>query len=256
MNFFIPIVSVLAITVLRCSELATKRDVIAGRVFEKTTLRLLIINGFVVLFAALLEYVLRDGTLTPLPYAIGVACGVASFVLRRRAIAALGRFWSLHVEMRETHQLVKEGPFRWVRHPAYLSIAEMTQMLLNLMINALQSNGQIQGVLVEAKQIDAPLDISSLKAGPGNVFLHEDVFENRPPFVGITVSDRSGGISSDIVEEIFEPYFTTKPRDKGTGLGLSMVSRLLKSRSGALHLTTVLGSGSSFTIFLPLVPNG
>lgn len=137
-----------------------------------------------------------------------------------------------------------------------VSEAELTQMLLNLMINALQgTNGQMRGIKVDAKRVTSPLDIPALKTGTGAVFLHEDVFENAPPFVAITVKDESGGIPDDIVEEIFEPYFTTKPRDKGTGLGLSMVSRLLRNRRGALHLNTRLGTGSAFTIFLPLANN-
>lgn len=131
------------------------------------------------------------------------------------------------------------------------SEAELTQMLLNLMINALQSSGETHGVRVDAREIRQPLDIPSLKEAPGNVFLHEDVFANKPPFIAITVSDRAGGIPEDIVEDIFEPYFTTKPRDKGTGLGLSMVSRLLRNRAGALHLRSVHGTGSAFTLFLP-----
>src|SRR5262249_48704256 len=47
---------------------------------------------------------------------------LASFYLRRRAIAALGKFWSLHVEIRDTHQFVQSGPFRFMRHPTYFSM--------------------------------------------------------------------------------------------------------------------------------------
>src|SRR5690606_15312112 len=105
-----------------CVELGTKRDVVSGHVFEKATLRLFIINGFAVLIFAILEYVIGDKTLGPVAFGAGIACAVISLMIRRRAIAALGRFWSLHVEMREEHQLVKDGPFRWVRHPTYLSM--------------------------------------------------------------------------------------------------------------------------------------
>jgi protein-S-isoprenylcysteine O-methyltransferase Ste14 len=53
---------------------------------------------------------------------LGVICSIFSFWLRRQAIAALGKFWSLHVEIRENHEFVQSGPFRWVRHPAYFSM--------------------------------------------------------------------------------------------------------------------------------------
>ena len=58
---------------------------------------------------------------------------VFSFWLRARAIAALGRFWSLHVEIRENHEFVKTGPFRWMRHPVYFSmILELASICLIL----------------------------------------------------------------------------------------------------------------------------
>jgi protein-S-isoprenylcysteine O-methyltransferase Ste14 len=50
------------------------------------------------------------------------------------AIAALGKFWSLHVEIRENHEFIQTGPFRWVRHPTYLS------MILELLALALICN--------------------------------------------------------------------------------------------------------------------
>ena len=46
---------------------------------------------------------------------------VAANVIRVMAIRALGRFWSLHVEIREPHQFVQDGPYRIVRHPVYSS---------------------------------------------------------------------------------------------------------------------------------------
>ena len=62
---------------------------------------------------------------------LGWTCGLASFGIRRSAIAALGKFWSLHVEIRETHEFVRSGPFRWMRHPTYFS------MMLELLALAL-----------------------------------------------------------------------------------------------------------------------
>jgi protein-S-isoprenylcysteine O-methyltransferase Ste14 len=57
-------------------------------------------------------------------------------MLRRRAIAALGKFWSLHVEIRENHEFVKSGPFRWIRHPTYFSMI-LELLALGLIMNAL-----------------------------------------------------------------------------------------------------------------------
>lgn len=51
----------------------------------------------------------------------GVVLFVLSNCLRIVAIRTLGRFWSLHIEIREQHQFVRHGPYRYVRHPAYAS---------------------------------------------------------------------------------------------------------------------------------------
>ncbi len=82
-------------------------------------------------FGSIAEYVLRGGGFSWIAFVAGLICAVASFKLRWAAIAALGKFWSLHVEMRENHEFVQSGPFRWVRHPVYFS------MILELLANGL-----------------------------------------------------------------------------------------------------------------------
>jgi protein-S-isoprenylcysteine O-methyltransferase Ste14 len=58
---------------------------------------------------------------------------LAAFAIRRSAIAALGRYWSVHVEIREGHELIRTGPFRWVRHPTYFSmLLELLAVMLIL----------------------------------------------------------------------------------------------------------------------------
>lgn len=118
----IPIVAAVLIYTFRVIELATRRQLVAGSIRENLTLRLFIGLGTVMLLGSVSEYVfLHKAAVWPLLGA-GAVVALFSFWLRRRAIAALGRFWSLHVEIRGNHELVREGPFRWVRHPAYLSM--------------------------------------------------------------------------------------------------------------------------------------
>src|SRR5690606_38491129 len=85
-----------------------------------------------------------------------------------------------------------------------ISSAELTQVLLNLMINALQGSGRSQTIEVEARLAQEPIDIAELTREPGTKFLHADVFSNKPPFISIAVKDEAGGIPHDIVDEIFE----------------------------------------------------
>ncbi|WP_455917801.1 response regulator [Pseudomonas cerasi] len=73
----------------------------------------------------------------------------------------------------------------------------------------------------------------------------------QQPFVAIALADTGSGIADDTVERIFEPFFTTKAVGKGTGLGLSQVFGFAKQSSGNVDVSSTLGQGSVFTLYLP-----
>ncbi|MDL2186060.1 GAF domain-containing protein [Pseudomonas sp. ChxA] len=75
--------------------------------------------------------------------------------------------------------------------------------------------------------------------------------ESSQPFVSIALADTGSGIGADTVERIFEPFFTTKAVGKGTGLGLSQVFGFAKQSGGNVDVTSSLGQGSVFTLYLP-----
>ncbi len=119
----LPIISVIVIFLSRMVELGKKRPTIAGPVTENLTFRLFVLIGALMLGCGLLEHVFLWHRRIVWPaFVAGWLCAVISFLLRRRAISALGKFWSLHVEIRENHQFVQSGPFRWMRHPTYFSM--------------------------------------------------------------------------------------------------------------------------------------
>jgi protein-S-isoprenylcysteine O-methyltransferase len=118
----LPIVSVLVIFAVRMVELGTKRNTIAGKIRENLTLRLFLLAGFLMLGGGIAEFVLKGQHISWPMFVAGWVIALFSLAIRRSAIAALGRFWSLHVEIRENHQLVKDGPFRFMRHPTYFSM--------------------------------------------------------------------------------------------------------------------------------------
>src|SRR5438093_13767495 len=93
----IPIGSATLIFLVRLQELATKRETVPGPVRERLTLRLFMGAGVVTFFGGVSEFFWRQETLRPVTFGLGWACALSSFALRRWAIAALGRFWSLHV---------------------------------------------------------------------------------------------------------------------------------------------------------------
>ena len=122
MATWLPVLSVLGIYLARMVELRAKRDTLPGRVQETQTLRWFVLIGTLMLAGALGEFCWRQPDWNLTTFVLGWVCGLASFALRRSAITALGKFWSLHVEIREAHEFVRGGPFRWMRHPTYCSM--------------------------------------------------------------------------------------------------------------------------------------
>jgi signal transduction histidine kinase len=70
--------------------------------------------------------------------------------------------------------------------------------------------------------------------------------------VVIRVADNGQGIPQNIVDKIFQPFFTTKPTGQGTGLGLSLAYDIIKAHGGEVKVKSTEGEGSEFTIQLPL----
>jgi protein-S-isoprenylcysteine O-methyltransferase Ste14 len=118
----LPVVSIVLLYGARLCELFAKRETVKGRVRETGTLKLFMVVGLLVTFGGSHEYWYLRGSVEWTGFVAGWVASIASFALRAGAIRALGKFWSIHVEIRDGHQFVQSGPFRWVRHPAYLSM--------------------------------------------------------------------------------------------------------------------------------------
>jgi protein-S-isoprenylcysteine O-methyltransferase Ste14 len=131
----LPACAVLVAFLERMREVFTRRDVVAGAKKESLTFRLFMFCGVAIVAGGLAEYYLRGLSLWWPTFLLGLGFSILSFVIRRTAIRALGRFWSLHVEMREGHEFVKTGPFAYVRHPVYSSMV-LEILGIGLMLNA------------------------------------------------------------------------------------------------------------------------
>ncbi|MEI6107612.1 MAG: PAS domain S-box protein [Opitutae bacterium] len=124
--------------------------------------------------------------------------------------------------------------------PVTGDITQLHQVLLNLAVNAR----------------DAMPDGGVLRLGASNVVLEETRIHGvdllRPGrYVALTVTDSGTGISPEVMERMFEPFYTTKPQGKGTGLGLSTVYGLIRSHEGMVEVTSVPGAGTEFRVLLP-----
>jgi signal transduction histidine kinase len=80
--------------------------------------------------------------------------------------------------------------------------------------------------------------------------------KNPPPGsrgAEIIVSDNGNGIPQNIIDKIFQPFFTTKPTGQGTGLGLSLAYDIIKAHGGEIKVETEENVGTTFKIYLPVV---
>jgi CheY-like chemotaxis protein len=72
-------------------------------------------------------------------------------------------------------------------------------------------------------------------------------------YLNVTINDTGPGIDHEIIDRIFDPYFTTKEFGKGSGMGLAVVHGIVKNHNGAITVDSQLGKGCSFTILFPVV---
>ena len=68
----------------------------------------------------------------------------------------------------------------------------------------------------------------------------------------VTITDTGEGMGREQMKQIFNPFYTTKETGKGTGLGLSVSLSIVEAMGGAIDVQSLKGSGSSFTISLPI----
>ena len=143
--------------------------------------------------------------------------------------------------LKETSQLMLRGSNVIAKHDHPLDLwavdidrSQIGQVVQNLVVNADQSMPEGGTITLSSRNISDP--------------------PNLPPgdYVELSFSDTGIGIRPNELEEIFEPFYTTK--DKGHGLGLATTYRIVQNHGGDIHVDSELGKGSTFTVFLPARP--
>lgn len=126
--------------------------------------------------------------------------------------------------------------------------------------NTLVDPGQVENAILNLaiNSRDAMNGRGRLTIEAGNAMLddgyaaqHEGVVPGQ--YAMIAVTDTGCGIPAEIIEQVFEPFFSTKDEGKGTGLGLSMVYGFVKQSGGHLKIYSEVGEGTTIKLYLPRV---
>jgi PAS domain S-box-containing protein len=117
---------------------------------------------------------------------------------------------------------------------------QMHQVLMNLVVNARDAmpNGGTITITARNLCVDENYAKMNIEAKVGN-------------YVVIAIADTGTGIPPKVIEQVFDPFFTTKEVGKGTGLGLSTAIGIIKSHGGFIEVSSELGKGSQFKVYLP-----
>jgi PAS domain S-box-containing protein len=115
------------------------------------------------------------------------------------------------------------------------------QVAMNLCTNAVQAMefGGLLSVVLDRAEVTDPRTLSRGTIARGS-------------YVRLIVSDTGCGIPPAVLDRMFDPFFTTKEVGEGTGLGLSLVHGIVTDLGGAIDVTTTVGAGTRFEIWLPV----
>ena len=141
-----------------------------------------------------------------------------------------------------SHQLKKDMILLDLQLPedlplVYCNAQQIQQVLLNLLSNARYALNKKFHNQNPAKKI---------------IFTGETIRIGKKEYVRLTITDQGTGIEHDIIERLFDPFFSTKPKGEGTGLGLSISHGLIHDNNGYLRVKSELGISTSLIIELPI----
>jgi len=127
--------------------------------------------------------------------------------------------------------------------PVMADPGQLHRVLMNLLANSRDAMPQGGTVTIETRNVDTSMEFHPERPG-----------SSRGPFVLLSVADTGAGIDEKTRAHLFEPFFTTKEPGKGTGLGLSTVYGIVRQNDGWVEVTSEVGLGTTFLIYLPAIP--
>lgn len=119
--------------------------------------------------------------------------------------------------------------------PIVADPVQIDQILLNLLVNARNAMPDDGAVTIQA----------------ANVCAGDDEGVDPGEYVRLAVSDTGSGVAADVLERMFEPFYSAQRSGEGVGLGLSTCRYLARQLGGEISVATVLGGGTTFSVLLP-----
>lgn len=142
-----------------------------------------------------------------------------------------------HLIGEDIELLFKPGQDIW---SVRMDPSQLDQILVNLCVNARDAIKETGKITIETENIVLDYDYTSRHKG-----------SNQGEYVLLSFRDSGVGMDKETLQNIFEPFYTTKGPGKGTGLGLSTVYGIIKQNQGFINVESELGKGTAFQIYLP-----
>ncbi|MEX3982508.1 ATP-binding protein [Paraburkholderia sp. EG287A] len=167
----------------------------------------------------------RSGSTARVPVDVRSVVGEVTGLLK----ATLPECITLEVQLEDKNLFVLGDP------------THLHQVVMNLCSNAVHAmpEGGGLGVSLKRLHLDSPDTLSHGTVSNGD-------------YVQLSVIDSGVGIPTDVLERMFNPFFTTRKAGEGTGLGLSLVDGIVREYGGAIDVESAVGSGTRFLVYLPL----
>jgi signal transduction histidine kinase len=119
--------------------------------------------------------------------------------------------------------------------------SQVDQVFMNLCVNARDAMPNGGRITIETEQVVV-----------NGAFAKTHPWAKPGRYVLTTVTDTGSGMAQDVVERVFEPFYTTKPQGAGTGLGLAVAYGIVRQHLGMLHCYSEPGVGTTFKVYLPV----
>ena len=172
-------------------------------------------------------------------------------------LLAMGRRGHYNQEVLNLNTVIQHALTELEPHPQTLACEiDLSDDLMDILGGGAQIHRMVSNLLHNAR--DAMQDIGQITVKTENYYVDDvSVAYGKVPkgeYVKLTISDTGCGIPDDIVQKIFDPFFTSKTTDKkrGSGLGMSVVDAVIKDHNGHIDLSTTVGEGTSFYIYFPI----